>query len=82
MVGLWLEDIESLETIAQDADTRRLFLRMADMSRSGRLQPFLRELADDRELDQETKSSLAELASDASFLHAVGEYVHRTQSFH
>lgn len=82
MVGLWLEDIESLETIAQDADTRRLFLRMADMSRSGRLQPFLRELADDRELDQETKSSLAELASDASFLHAVEEYVHRTQSFH
>ena len=82
MVGLWLEDIESLETIARDADTRRLFLRMADMSRSGRLQPFLRELADDRELDQETKSSLAELASDASFLHAVEEYVHRTQSFH
>jgi hypothetical protein len=82
MVGLWLEDIESLETIAQDADTRRLFLRMAGMSQSGRIQPFLRELADDRELDQETKTTLAELAADASFLHAVEEYVHRTQSFH
>jgi hypothetical protein len=82
MVGLWLEDIESLETIAQDADTRRLFLRMAGMSQSGRLQPFLDELEDDRELDQETKTTLAELATDASFLHAVEEYVHRTQSFH
>lgn len=82
MVGLWLEDIESLETIAQDDDTRRLFLRMAGMSQSGRLQPFLDELEDDRELDQETKTTLAELATDASFLHAVEEYVHRTQSFH
>jgi hypothetical protein len=82
MVGVWLEDIESLETIAQDADTRRLFLRMAGMSQSGRLAPFLRELEDDRELDQETKATLAELASDSSFLHAVEEYVHRTRSFH
>jgi hypothetical protein len=82
MVGVWLEDIESLETIAQDADTRRLFLRIAGMSQAGRLAPFLRELEDDRELDQETKATLAELASDAGFLHAVEEYVHRTQSFH
>jgi hypothetical protein len=82
MVGLWLEDIESLETIAQDEDTRRLFLRMADMSQSGKLQPFLDELEDDRDLDQHTKTTLAEIACDASFLHAVEEYVHRTQSFH
>ncbi len=82
MVGLWLEDIESLETIAQDDDTRRLFLRMADMSQSGKLQPFLDELEDDRDLDQQTKSTLAEIASDASFLHAVDEYVRRTRAFH
>jgi hypothetical protein len=82
MVGLWLEDIESLETIAQDDDTRRLFLRMADMSQSGKLQPFLDELEGDGELDQQTKTTLAELACDASFLHAVEEYVHRTQAFH
>jgi hypothetical protein len=82
MVGLWLEDIEWLETIAQDAETRRLFLRMADMSQTGRLEPFLRELDGDRELDAETKMSLAELASDTTFLHAVEEYVHRTQSLH
>jgi hypothetical protein len=82
MVGLWLEDIESLETIAQDDDTRRLFLRMADMSQSGKLQPFLDELEGDRDIDQQTKATLAELACDASFLHAVEEYVHRTQAFH
>jgi hypothetical protein len=80
--GLWLKDIESLEAISQDEDTRRLFLRMAHLSQNGRLQPFLRELADDRELDAETKSTLAELAQDATFLHAVEDYVHRTRALH
>jgi hypothetical protein len=80
--GLWLQDIESLEAISQDDDTRNLFLRMAHMSQSGRLTPFLRELEDDQELDQETKVTLAELASDSSFLHAVEDYVHRTKSLH
>jgi hypothetical protein len=80
--GLWLQDIESLEAISQDDDTRALFLRMAYMSQSGRLQPFLRELEHDRELDAETKDTLAELAQDASFLHAVEDYVHRTRALH
>ena len=82
MDGLWLQDIESLEAISQDDDTRALFLRMAHMSQSGRLQPFLRELQHDRELDDETKDTLAELAQDASFLHAVEDYVHRTRALH
>ena len=82
MDGLWLRDIESLEAISQDDDTRRLFLRMAHMSQNGGLQPFLRELADDRDLDAETKSTLTELAQDATFLHAVEDYVHRTRAFH
>lgn len=82
MDGLWLQDIESLEAISQDEDTRTLFLRMAQMSQSGRLQPFLRELEHDRELDAETKDTLAELAQDASFLHAVEDYVHRTRALH
>jgi hypothetical protein len=80
--GLWLKDIESLEAISQDDDTRRLFLRMAHMSQNGRLQPFLRELADDGDLDAETKSTLTELALDATFLHAVEDYVLRTRSLH
>jgi predicted Ser/Thr protein kinase len=50
--GLWLQDIESLEAISQDEDTRKLFLRMAYLSQNGRLQPFLRELEDDRELSR------------------------------
>jgi len=80
--GLWLQDIEAFEAISQDDETRRLFLRMADMSGRGRLQPFLRELAHDRELDDATKLTVAELARDATFLHAVDEYVHRTRSHH
>jgi hypothetical protein len=80
--GFWLQDIESLEAISQDADTRRLFLRMARMSQDGRLQPFLRELEDDRELDEETKVTVAELAQDQAFLHAVEDYVRRTRALH
>jgi hypothetical protein len=80
--GLWLQDIESLEAISQDEETRKLFLRMAHLSQNGRLQPFLRELEQDRELDEETKGTLAELASDKSFLHAVEDYVHRTRALH
>jgi hypothetical protein len=80
--GLWLQDIESLEAISQDDDTRRLFLRMAQMSQSGRLKPFLRELEDDRDLDDETKVTVAELAKDETFLHAVEDYVQRTRALH
>jgi hypothetical protein len=79
---LWLSDLESLEAISQDDDTRRLFLRMAQLSQHGRLQPFLRELYDDGELDPATKALLAELARDAAFLHAVEDYVHRTRDLH
>jgi hypothetical protein len=81
VTGPW-RDIESFEAISQDADTRRLFLRMAHMSQAGRIQPFLRELADDRDLDAETKSTLTEIAQDAAFLYAVEDYVHRTRALH
>jgi hypothetical protein len=80
--GVWLQDIESLEAISQDDDTRRLFLQMAQLSRNGRLKPFLRELEADREIDDETKVTLAELACDESFLHAVEDYVRRTRALH
>jgi hypothetical protein len=80
--GLWLQDIESLEAISQDEDTRNLFLRMAQMSQRGRLAPFLYEIEHDCDLDPETKGTLAELASDESFLHAVEDYVQRTRALH
>jgi hypothetical protein len=82
MHGLWLDDLEALEAISQDDDTRRLFLRMAQLSQDGRLQPFLRELAADGDLDQVTKSNLSELAQDSTFLHAVEDYVLRTREQH
>ena len=80
--GLWLQDLESLEAISQDDDTKQLFLRMAAMSQSGTLGPFLRELEYDQDLDDALKGTLAELARDQSFLLAVEDYVHRTQRFH
>jgi len=79
---LWLQDIESLEAISQDGQARALFLRMAELSRLGRIGGFLRELQHDRELDDETKSTVAELARDATFLQAVEDYVHGTRSLH
>ena len=82
MDGLWLQDIESLEAISQDEDTRNLFLRMAYLSQNGRIQPFLRELEDDGDLDAETKVTLTELACDEGFLHAVEDYVLRTRALH
>ena len=82
MDGRWLQDIESLEAISQDEATRDLFLRMARMSQNGRIAPFLRELEHDREIDDETKVTLAELASDGTFLLVVEDYVRRTRALH
>ena len=82
MLGPWLQDLESLEAISQDHDTRMIFLRMAAMSHDGRLPGFLAELAQDDELDDATKGQLAELASNRAFLLAVEEYLRKTQRFH
>ena len=82
MEGLWLNDFESLEAISQDADSRRIFLRMARMSQDGRLPLFVAELQRDAELDEQTKSHLTELANDPAFLLAVEDYLYRTSSFH
>ena len=83
MRGAWRkEDLELLESISRDDDTRDLFLRMACFSREGRLAPFLEELIRDQELDPETTAAFAELATDANFLRAVEDYVQRTQRLH
>lgn len=78
----WTGEIETLEAIAQDAATRELFLRMAVVCARGGLPAFLQELLEDDEVDAETAGSLAELASDPAFLHAVEDYVHRTRALH
>jgi hypothetical protein len=82
MLGLWLNDLESLEAISQDDEARQIFLRMAAMSRDGQMGNFLTELARDEDLDDETKGTLRELAEDNTFLMAVEDYVSRTEVLH
>ncbi len=82
MLGLWLQDLESLEEISQNDDARRIFLRMAAMSQSGNLGSFLTELQQDEDIDADTKGTLTELASDRTFLLAVETYLQQTQRFH
>ncbi len=82
MVDLWLHDIESLEAVAQDERTKLLCLRMAAMSKNGTLEPFITGLHRDDELDEGTKGTIAEIASDEHFLLAVEDYVRRTNVVH
>jgi hypothetical protein len=82
MLGLWLHDMESLEAISQDDEARRIFLRMAALSRDGQMGNFLTELQRDEDLDDETKGTLEELAKDSTFLLAVEDYLERTQQLH
>ena len=82
MHTLWLNDLEQLEAISQNEETRRIFLRMAALSQSGRTSSFVVEVALDRDLDPATKTRLVELAEDESFLLAVEDYLVRTNRFH
>jgi hypothetical protein len=82
MLGQWLQDLESLEAISQDADAKRIFLRMAAISQTGQMSTFLTELEEDGDLDDETKGTLTELASDNTFLLAVEDYLQKTQRLH
>ena len=83
MVGLWLhQEMESFEEISQDEEARRIFLRMAALSRDGQMGSFLTELARDEDLDDETKGTLRELAEDNTFLLAVEDYLQRTDRLH
>lgn len=76
------DNLESFEAINQDDVTRDLILRMAALSQAGKLGPFLFELERDAELDDLTKGTLAEIASDHSFLLAVEDYLVRTEIVH
>ena len=82
MLGAWMDDMESLEVISQDGEARQIFLRMAAMSRRGQIGYFLTELARDEDLDEETKSTLRELAEDNTFLLTLEDYLHRTRVLH
>jgi len=77
----WLEQIEALEAISQNEDARRLFLHMAQMSQTGRLEPVLTQLERSEDFDDDTRAGLMELARDRSFLLALDDYVHRTRVY-
>lgn len=82
MVDLWVHDIESLEAVAQDEGTKALCLRMAAMSKAGTLGPFITRLHDDEAVDEATKGTITEIASDEQFLLAVEDYLRRTSHVH
>jgi hypothetical protein len=82
MLGLWLQDLESLEAISQDDDARQIFLRMAALSQTGRTSTLVTEIARDDDLDDEMKGTLTELARDRSFLLAFEDYLEQTRRIH
>jgi hypothetical protein len=55
---------------------------MAAMQRTGRMGNFLTQLADDPDVDDDTKGSLTELAQDVDFLLAVEDYCAKTDRLH
>ena len=55
---------------------------MSALSRNGSLPSFLQQVAHDRDLGEETKGQVIELASDHAFLLAAEEYLRRTQRAH
>jgi len=81
-MGPWLVDIESFEQVSQDEISREIVLHLAQLSREGRLAPFVTEVARDPGFDEETRLAIAELAEDESFLLAVEDYVGRTRVIH
>jgi hypothetical protein len=81
-MGPWLVDIESFEQVSQDDTSRKLVLQMAQLSREGRLAPFMTEVAEDSEFDEDTRLAIAELAGDETFLLAVEDYLARTRVAH
>jgi hypothetical protein len=82
MDDAWLQEFESLEEISQQEEIRLLCLRMAAMSRAGDLDGFVRQVARDGELDDETKGTVSELAGCPAFLLALEDYVRRTRILH
>jgi hypothetical protein len=78
----WVRDLESLEAINQDEDIRDLVLRMANLARGGHLGDFIAVVDLDDELDQETKSTVLELARDETFLLAAEDYLRICRHYH
>jgi hypothetical protein len=74
--------LEALEAINQDAAVRQIILRMAGLARGGRLGGFIDAVDSDADLDDETKATVLELASDETFLLAAEDYLRATRRYH
>jgi hypothetical protein len=77
-----LQDLEWLEAINQDEATRQIVLRMAGLARGGRLPGFIAAVDSDRDLDDETKETVLELARNESFLLVAEAYLLATRHLH
>ena len=82
MLDVYFQDLESLEAINQDADTREVVLRMAGLAHVGRLGTFVHVVHADAELDEHTKEWVLEIAKDETFLLAADEYFVRCGTLH
>jgi hypothetical protein len=82
MLNGWFHDLESLEAINQDAETRDVVLRMAGLARGGRLGRFIHVVNADPELDEFTREWVLELARNEPFLLAADEYLSRCDTLH
>jgi hypothetical protein len=82
VLATWLQDFESLEEISSNESARRIFLRMAELRRTGRIGSFLDELDAAADVDAETKGSLSELAQNGAFLFALEDYCEKTDRLH
>ena len=82
IVNGWLQDLESLEAINQDAETCDVVVRMAGLARGGRLRTFVGVVNADEELDDATREWVLALARNEPFLLAAGEYLSRCRVLH
>jgi hypothetical protein len=79
---VWANELRVLDEISRDDETRELCLQLAALSREGRLDEFVGELADQPAVDEQTKAVVTELAGRPEILHAVDDYVRATTLAH
>jgi hypothetical protein len=79
MPSRYFYDAATVEALDQDTLMRDLVLRMAGLVRTGRLEPFIRLVSEDSELDEETREWVLALAESESFLLAAALYLERSR---
>ena len=82
MVNARPHDLDSLEAISRNAETRDVVLRMAGLARVGRLGTFIHVVNADPQLDEATREWVLDLARDEPLLLAADEYLARCYTPH